>query len=255
MIEADLVNKHAKKAFGMEEHGHRPQTWRQRLPDILLEIGIIVFAITLSIQLHTWHEHSLAREKERRFLLGLRQDLGQDLREMRSDSDSYITQLRAFRYYRTLTPQTLRPDSLNNYGWTLRNSTVLVPNSSRFEGLKSSGDLDIIENEDLLNSILDHYQELIPDLTNNAKQYSDYKQQNLGRYLDEHLAPNRRNLAAVMASGPAQNYLSRSGDMLNILAKYHGVMQHSRQLIRQIDAQLSAAGPPTPAARATAPRD
>ncbi|MFD1470377.1 hypothetical protein ACFQ48_19270 [Hymenobacter caeli] len=238
MIEADLVNKHAKKALGMEEHGHRPQTWRQRLPDILLEIGIIVFAITLSIQLHTWHEHSLDREKERKFLTGLRQDFRQDLREMRSDSDSYVTQLRASRYYRSLTPQTLRPDSLRNYSWTLRNSTVLVPNSSRFEGLKSAGDLDIVENEELLNSILDHYQELIPQLVTNAKQYSDYKQQNLGRYLDEHLAPNQQNLVAVMATGPAQNYLSRSGAILDILDKYHGVMQHSRQLIRQIDAQL-----------------
>ncbi|TGE28501.1 hypothetical protein [Hymenobacter metallicola] len=237
MIEVDLVTKHGKKALGMEEHIHH-QTWRQRLPEILLEIGIIVFAITLSIQLHSWHEHSLERDKERKFLLGLRQDLGHDIQEMQGDSASYVTQYKAFRYFRALTPQTQHPDSLQQYSWTLRNTTVLVPNASRFEGLKSSGDLDVIEEEALLNGILDHYQELVPGLVSEADNFSDYKTQTIGRYLDDHLAPNQQNLAAVMAVGPMQNYLSHADQIPYILKRYHDVMQHSRQLIRLIDARV-----------------
>jgi hypothetical protein len=238
MIEVDLVKKHGKKALGMEEHGHHNLTWRQRLPDILLEIGIIVFAVTLSIQLHSWHEHSLEREKERKFLVGLRQDLGHDIQEMQRDSSSYVTQYKAFRYFRSLTPETLHPDSLKKYSWTLRNTTVLVPNASRFEGLKSSGDLDVIEDEELLNGILDHYQELIPSLVNNADHFSNYKGQSIGRYLDDHLAPNQQNLAAVMAVGPMQNYLSHADEIPYIVTQYHEVMQHSRELIRQIDGRV-----------------
>ncbi|UOQ51809.1 hypothetical protein [Hymenobacter cellulosivorans] len=240
MIEVDLVTKHGKKALGMEQHGHHSPTWRQRLPEILLEIGIIVFAITLSIQLHSWHEHSLEREKERKFLLGLRQDLGHDIEEMQGDSASYVIQQKAFRYFRALTPQSLHADSLRKYNWTLRNTTVLVPNASRFEGLKSSGDLDIIDDEALLNGILDHYQELIPGLVNEASAFSDYKGQTIGRYLDDHLAPNQQNIAAVMAVGPMQNYLRHGETIPLILKSYHQVMQHSRQLIRQIDARLGA---------------
>ncbi|UOQ71041.1 hypothetical protein [Hymenobacter cellulosilyticus] len=236
MIEVDLVTKHGKKALGME-HGH-PQTWRQRLPEILLEIGIIVFAITLSIQLHSWHEHSLEREKERKFLLGLRQDLGHDIKEMQGDSASYVVQQKAFRYFRTLTPQTLQADSLNKYSWTLRNSTVLVPNASRFEGLKSSGDLDVIEDEALLNNILDHYQELIPSLVNSGDHFSDYKGQTISRYLDDHLDPDQRNMVTVMGTGPMQNYLSHASIIPDIVKEYHRVMQHSRQLIHQIDERL-----------------
>ncbi|PJJ60532.1 hypothetical protein [Hymenobacter chitinivorans] len=238
MIEVDLVAKHGKKALGLEEHGHHSPTWRQRLPEILLEIGIIVFAITLSIQLHSWHEHSLERQKERKFLLGLRQDLSHDIKEMQEDSASYVVQQKAFSYFRALTPQTLSADSLKKYSWTLRNTTVLVPNASRFEGLKSSGDLDIIEDEALLNGILDHYQELIPGLVNEADSFSDYKGQTISRYLDEHLAPNQQNLVAVMGAGPMQNYLSHASIIPGIVKEYHHVMQHSRHLIHQIDSQL-----------------
>jgi hypothetical protein len=239
MIEVDLIKKHGKKALGMEEHGHHKQTWRQRLPDILLEIAIIVFAVTLSIQLHSWHEHSLEREKERKFLVGLRQDLQQDLREMSRDSGSYQVQLRGLRYYLAFAAGKQRPDSVNHYQWTLRNATVLIPNNSRFEGLKSAGEIDIIENEDMLNGILDYYQELIPDLVLNADAYSQYKQQHIGGYLDEHLAPDQHNLAVVLASNPMQNYLMRWQNIPGIISKYHGVMQHSRHLLRQINSQLA----------------
>jgi len=99
----------------MAEHGHAHTTWRERVPEILLEIGIIVFAILLSIQLHNWHEHSLDREAEHRFLVGLRQDLLQDVQEMRNDSLSYLEQLRGHRYFHTLTTQSLSQDSLRHY--------------------------------------------------------------------------------------------------------------------------------------------
>jgi hypothetical protein len=239
MIEVDLIKKHGKKALGMEEHAHHKPTWRERMPEILLEIGIIVFAIMLSIQLHSWHEHALDREQERKFLTGMRQDLVQDLKELRGDSLSYLTQLRGYRYFRGLTAQaTTNPDSLRAYSWTLRNSTVLIPNSSRFEGLKSAGRLDVIENDELLNDILDYYQEQLPALINNTTQYSDYKQQHLVSYLDLHLSADQRNLPMVMASAPMQNYLNRGNEMHNIVQMYHGVMDHTRRLIGQIDKQL-----------------
>ena len=238
MIEVDLIKKHGKKALGMEEHGHQKLTWRQRLPEILLEIGIIVFAVTLSIQLHAWHEHSLDRAKERKFLTGLRQDLRQDLAELGKDSAAYLKQRRGFRYFRSLTPQVARADSFQFYRQTLRSATVFQPNDSRFEGLKASGGLDIIEDEALLTGILDHYQEMTPKVIQNAQVYVQYKRQNLTRYVDEHLEPNGANLGPLMASAPLQNYLDQDFILGYILTNYHDVMQHSRQLIRQIDRQL-----------------
>lgn len=84
---------------------HRPG-WRHRLGEILLEIGIIVFAITLSIWLHNWQECRHERARARQFLLGLQTDLTNDVREMQGDSASYGDQFRGRGYFRRLTPAT-----------------------------------------------------------------------------------------------------------------------------------------------------
>lgn len=238
MIEVDLIKKHGKKALGLEEHSPHKLSWRQRLPEILLEIGIIVFAVTLSIQLHAWHEHSLDRARERKFLSGLRQDLRQDLQELGKDSAAYVKQLRGFRYFRGLTAQTAQPDSFRYYKQTLRSATVFLPNDSQFEGLKASGKLDIIDDEELLGGILDHYQELIPKVVGNAQVYVQYKRQNLTPYVDEHLQPNGSNLVPLMASGPMQNYLDQELVLRYIVGNYHEAMQHSRLIINKIDRRL-----------------
>jgi len=86
MIEVDLITKHGKKALGMSEHVPQPHSWRTRLNEILLEIGIIVFVISLSIWLHSWQEHRHDRARERQFIVGLRQGLAEGLREMAVDS-------------------------------------------------------------------------------------------------------------------------------------------------------------------------
>jgi hypothetical protein len=236
MIEIDLVTKHGKKALGIEENHAAPKGWRHRLPEILLEIGIIVFAITLSIQLHAWHEHSVEKAEEHKFLTGLRADLKNDLAELRNDSLSYAQVLQGYRYFRALTPQTYHADSVRHYQWTLGNATNLLPNSSRFDGLKSAGKLGIIEDEELLNDILDNYQERIPGLVSFTHSFSDYKARTVQAYLDEHLHRSGDNLVAVMQSDQMYNYLNKMPAIQGIMARYHEVLQHTRKLIREIDA-------------------
>ncbi|WP_201979482.1 hypothetical protein [Hymenobacter rubidus] len=240
MIEVDLITKHGKKALGMEESHSAAKGWRHRLPEILLEIGIIVFAVTLSIQLHAWHEHSVERAEERKFLTGLRTDLRGDLTELRLDSLAYAQLLDGFRYFRTLTPQTLSVDTVHRYQWTLYNSTNLLPNTSRFEGLKSAGKLGVIEDDELLNDILDNYQELVPGLVRMTLGFTAYKEQNIQRYLDEHLQASGNNFMAVMQSDPMRNYLNKEVGVHEIIHKYHLVMAQNRKIIRKINSQLAS---------------
>lgn len=237
MIEVDLVAKHGKKALGIAEAHELAKGWRHRLPEILLEVGIIVFAITLSIQLHAWHEHSMERAEERQFLTGLRADLRSDLTELRNDSLTYARVLQGYRYFQGLTSKTLNVDSVHYYQWTLFNNTSLLPNTSRFEGLKSAGKLGIIEDDELLNDILDNYQERIPSLVNETRAFSDYKARTILTYLDEHLQRSGDNFLAVMQADQMYNYLNKEPAIRNIMARYHGVLQHTRKLIREIDAQ------------------
>ncbi|MBF9222182.1 hypothetical protein [Hymenobacter ruricola] len=236
MIEVDLVTKHGKKALGIEENHAAPKGWRHRLPEILLEIGIIVFAITLSIQLHAWHEHSVERAEERQFLTGLRADLTSDLAELRNDSLTYTQVLQGYRYFRTLNARTNNVDSMHRYQWVLGNATTLLPNSSRFEGFKSAGKLGIIENDELLSDILDYYQEQVPGLVHQTQEFSAYKMGTITRYLDEHLHRSEDNFIEVMQADQMYNYLNKQPAVEGIVARYHRVLQHTRQIIREIDA-------------------
>ena len=240
MIEIDLITKHGKKALGMNAAPAHPTGWRHRLSEILLEIGIIVFAITLSIQLHSWHQHTVERAEERQFLTGLRADLKSDLVELRGDSLTYVKLVRAYQYFQTLSPQTARVDSTKKYRWMLYNTTNLMPNSSRFEGFKSAGKLGLIADTELLNDILEYYQENIPSLLNETRGFSTYKERTIQQYLDEHLHRSEDNFLAVMQSDQMYHYLNKASLIQVITHRYHEVLQQTRKIIRETDSQLAS---------------
>lgn len=240
MIELDPIIKPLKKALGMTNKApvHRPG-WRHRLGEVLLEIGIIVFAILLSIWLHDWQEQRHERAQARQFLLGLQADLANDVREMQGDSANYAGQFRGLGYFRRLTPATQRADSIAFFAWTLTTGIWMVPNNSRFEGLKSSGGLNLIEGEPLLASILDYYERTIPNLVVNSRFYADDKRQTIQPYLDQHLQPDHRNLLAIMQQVPMRNYLNHRNFIPSIIGLYHVTLQQARALRHDIGAHLA----------------
>lgn len=239
MIEVDLIKKHGKKVLGMAEHNHQKQTWRQRLPEILLEIGIIVFAIMLSIQLHAWHEHALDKQAEREFLTGLKTDLQNDLKELGRDSLTYVQMRQGFRYFAHLTPQNANKDTIEYASGVFYTLTQLIPNNSRFEGFKSAGKLTVIEDKELLNNILDLYQEFIPGLLEATQDYSLFIRDQLRPYLDEHLNSTDSNLVTVVAAERMKRYLQQGQSVDHILYRYHATMQQSRRIIKKIDQTLA----------------
>ncbi len=238
MIEVDLIKKHGKKALGMSEHAHAPRTWRERAGEILLEIGIIVFAVTLSIWLHSWQEHRHSRARERQFLVGLRQDLGHDIAELRGDSLLYVRQLQSMRYLREVSAATFNQDSLKAHRWVLTSGIWFIPNNSRFEGLKSSGSLAILESDTLLSRMLTYYERTTMNLTNNSKMYAETMNQTTLPFLTENLDPKGTNWVQVLQARPMQNVLLRDAAVRNVLGFYHGTAQEARVLRHAIGEYL-----------------
>jgi hypothetical protein len=58
--------------------------------------------------------------------------------------------------------QPLSPDSLKAYQWVLFSFAQIEPRASRYEALKSSGRMNIIENKELLLGITDLYTKDFP---------------------------------------------------------------------------------------------
>lgn len=163
MAEQEII-KHIEKVVHVSRD--RNKKWRHKVNEILLEIAIIVFAVSLSIWLHNWAEGLKDRSEEREFLIGLKQDLQADMQEMNSDRESFEKGLVKISYFeRVGSGEALSKDSLAAYMSFLTSSAVIEPRASRFEALKSSGKMDIISNKNLLLHIIDLYTKDFPWIT------------------------------------------------------------------------------------------
>src|ERR1700748_3649113 len=131
----DEIAKHTKKIY---------KTWKtkeldlwHKLKEIIVEIFIIVFAVTVSIWFNNRSEHSHQQEDVKVFLLGLQKDLTADIAEMQEDRRSYQMQKAVFTYIEhAKLGETLNSDSLAYYANWIYNTTALNPNNGRFEGFK-----------------------------------------------------------------------------------------------------------------------
>ena len=238
MAELEVI-KHAKKGYKSLKDPHKH--WTEKLKDIAIEIFIIVFAISLTLYFEHLAEKHHERQIAKEFLTGLNKDLRSDLKELSSDSAMYMMVQKGFAYFlKAEETNTLSKDSIERYYMTLWNTTQLQPNNSRFEGLRSSGNLDVIEDKELLNNILELYQEKIPSLMMVTNSFTRFKEEQLMPYLDENIVvshTNESNLELLLHKPILQNYLRRGVGISEILDRYHSVLNQCRLIIHQIENQ------------------
>ena len=128
---------------------------------------------------------------------------------------------------------TLNRDSAIKYADTLTNTTEFLPNDSRFEALKSSGQLNVIENDSLQNLILDLYQNRIASLKLTTSYITAFKTQQLLPFLSKNMryndADNTNNLQQVIEMPEMQNYLLFGGFGNEAMERYHIIIVESKQ--------------------------
>ena len=87
---ADEVTKHTKKIYDTLKN--KKYTLGEKVKETIIEILIIVFAVTLSIWLHSWSEHRHEQKEVREFLRGLKDDLTKDI-QLLNENKTVINQL------------------------------------------------------------------------------------------------------------------------------------------------------------------
>ncbi len=234
------IAKHTKKIY---------KTWRateldlwHKLKEIIVEIFIIVFAVTVSIWFHNRSEHSHQQEDVKIFLLGLQKDLTADIAEMQEDRHSYEMQQVAFSYIKhTKLGQKLDSDSVVYYSNWIYNTTALNPNNGRFEGFKSSGKLGFIENDSLQNDILDLYQENIPSLLSATSNYVDRKNI-LFQYLQRtihRITDSTDNLTEILTTEEA-HYISKVLSFTSeITGRYDATIAKMKKIMTEIEKEYN----------------
>ncbi|TWJ03330.1 hypothetical protein JN11_00868 [Mucilaginibacter frigoritolerans] len=210
-----------------------------KLGEIGIEVGIIVFAVTLSIWLHDISEHNREQKDVKSFLLGLKNDLTNDIIELRGDRDSYIRQGVTFNYIATPAPNfKISADSVKKYQPYLFNITSFTPNNGKYEGFKSSGKLGNIEDDSLQNNITELYQRIIPAILLSTNGYTQRKQA-LFQCFYENLKKNKdgsNNMLVVLSS---DEFVNISGSLISITEirnRYDAAIEKSQQIIKEINA-------------------
>ncbi|MHA4809047.1 hypothetical protein ACX0G9_13115 [Flavitalea flava] len=232
----DEITKHTRKAYGAIKDSSKK--WTEKVTEILIEICIIVFAVSLSIWFHKRSEHAKEQADVKEFLLGLKTDLngtiasGKDAIEGYKDSKERFTWLSSLS--RNRKPNT---DSLNKYFDLIYSSPVFISYSSRYEGFKSSGKLEQIENKKLLDAILDFYQQDIPTCKGTVGAWDAMRNQ-LHNLVIDNLVRNEDgtdNRFQVVTMPKAHNLCESLIPWGQLFERHEILIKDAQGIVRQID--------------------
>lgn len=229
------VAKHTKNLIGAVAGKH---SLAHKAREILLEMAIIVFAVSMSIWFHSIGEHRHEQEQVRSFLLGLKTDLQSDLVQLDELVDF---QRRADRHYAWLTA--LDPEGVPDpvpfeatYEFIDTNN-ILIPRQGRYEGFKSSGKLTAIENDHLLEQIIELYEYDIPTLKMSSLGWLS-RRNGLGDFLRKATADDdsMQTRYFALTSRPGKLLLRKMRTISQLYDRAARVKATASAIVRAIDA-------------------
>jgi hypothetical protein len=238
MAQQEII-EHTKEALSVL--GDNKKSFWHRTKEFLLEIVIIVFAVTVSIWFHDLNEARHQQKEVKEFLLGLKSDLLEDITEMESDKRSYLQELRMVEYIVHLKKgQPVNSDSLQNSNFFFSYIQLTV-NSARMEGFKLSGKLGFIENHELQQNILSFYQEHIPNLLLSTERYNVQKE-NLMEYIFKNrkrVTDSTSNLVDIMGTDEVLYRMQGLYVAQVVLLRYGLSIQTAKKIVSEIDKEYS----------------
>jgi hypothetical protein len=241
MAEHEII-RHTKKAYTILKSSN--MNFKNKITDILIEIIIIVFAVSVSIWLSNWSEHMHDRKEEKEFLIGFKKDLQIEIKNMTNSKEFYVKTLHGIEYFINIgKTAALNKDSINKYSYIFFSSTDLDPHISRYEGLKSSGKFKIIENKELLNNIIDLQETIIQRIQILNEKY--YQQaQKLEALIDQTVQLEKNgniiNADSVINRNDMKILLYTTGGIIetNIIGIHDEGIVKCKEIITQIDEEL-----------------
>lgn len=241
MAEDEIIKKHVKTVYKAWRDPEK--SWTDKFKDILLEILIIVFAVSVSIWLHNWSEDVKDRKAEREFLVGLKGDIKADLLEMKKDRKFLVMGLNGVNYFQRIgSGETLNNDSLSKYIVILFSQAQINPRISRFEALKGSGKLDIIDNKKLLYNITDLYQKDFPQIFRDNQYVNSLISGPINNYISDNLQLDAKgsptNAQSVFRTSKMRILMMQAGGISGSVSAYSAGIDNANNILKQIDEEL-----------------
>ena len=121
------------------------------------EIILVMIGILLALQVNNWNELRIDRAKESEYLERLREDLSSDLQQYNLNVDFYN---QVFNFGKLALAYANGDDLGTTSNWKIlvaffHSSQIwpIMPTSSTYDELKSSGELSLIQNLEIRNSL------------------------------------------------------------------------------------------------------
>ncbi len=158
--------KKAIKAIRNKEKG-----LGEKFKEVLIEVAIIIFAVSFAAFIERTREHYKEQGEAKEFLLGLSDDIRYEEQQIKHSKTQMLELVADYKKLIHFTSKTIDSIERNH----IKESFTIPkfnnrPLNGRYEGFKSSGKIQTIENDSLRNNILKLYQESVPfiDFSENA---------------------------------------------------------------------------------------
>jgi hypothetical protein len=156
------IIKHTRK---IKEKLEDKKESSERFKEIITELLIIVFAVSLTTWFHDLNEHRSQQKEVKEFLVDLRDDLNKDIKGLESQKIAIFQLIEKFKFARNFNKN--RIDSLDKLNSNYQPATDFrlffgEENNGNYEGFESSGKTVFIENKKLKKLILSYYKHHIP---------------------------------------------------------------------------------------------
>jgi len=228
----DEIIKHTKKIYS--EMNNKKHSFKEKAKEVLSEILIIVFAVTLSIWLHSWSEERHQQKEAQTFLIGLKEDLQNDISNLENTKNLLNKTQQQISFVLHLTPKKMDSIKANhqqiNSGTNFINTLV---NNGRYEGFKSSGKINTIENQNIRNKILSYYQQTIPQIALVEESYEKLT----SRYVDLLMyGKEDEDINTTLLKQKTKIILSGIDNFTqNTQKSYENAIKQARDIIKEID--------------------
>lgn len=236
MAELEVI-KHTKKIMATAKNKEH-SLW-MKIKEILLEVFIIVFAVSISIWFHNLNTEREDAHKESEFFDGVVDDLKKDIEEWKIEKAFYSNQISMLNHQICIGEQRGNCDTFkHDFNKDNKSVSRYTPvHNSHYEATKSSGNFSIIKNKELLLAIINYYQEAIPFIEGQKDLYNEENTRLLNVYRDNAVFNQNNSYDfATMLKKPAVIFqLKMFKNSIYIVDHYSDIISKSEQLIEQIE--------------------
>ncbi|GAB3948104.1 hypothetical protein GCM10028805_21660 [Spirosoma harenae] len=137
------------------------QLVRERWPEYVIEVVVIIFSITISFAFDEWKDDRHKQEQEQTYLKGLYSDIQTDTSQLKEVMTETKQVIEKATYLSRLDPKSPAAD-YNQFVTSLRfvfKRPRFISEDATFADLKSTGNMQVISSFPLKKSIFDYYKQ------------------------------------------------------------------------------------------------